>query len=58
MTLHEFIHMGGYAFYVWTSFGVAAAVMVLNLAMPALRMRRLRRDLRRAAYMREADYDA
>lgn len=56
MTLHEFIHMGGYAFYVWTSFGVTAVVMILNVVSPVLRMRRVRRDLKRAAYMYGTDY--
>ena len=52
MTFQEFLYMGGYAFYVWTSFGVAAAVMVLNVLVPWLRLRRVRQSVRRAAYMR------
>ena len=24
----EFFHMGGYAFYVWTSFGLAAVLLI------------------------------
>ena len=46
--MSEFLHMGGYAFYVWTAYGVAFVVLVLNLAAPILRRRRLVRE-RRAA---------
>jgi len=44
----EFLHMGGYAFYVWTAYGAAFVVLALNLAAPILRRRRLVRE-RRAA---------
>ena len=46
--MSEFLHMGGYAFNVWTSYGVAFVVLALNLAAPILRRRRLVRE-RRAA---------
>lgn len=55
MTMQEFLYMGGYAFYVWTSFGVAALVMVLNVLAPMLRLRRFRR---RTAYTHGVDHDA
>ncbi len=46
----EFFAMGGYAFYVWGSFGVTAAIMVVEpmLARRAQRqtIARLRRQLR------------
>ena len=29
--LQDFFHMGGYAFYVWTSYGLCAVVMILNV---------------------------
>ncbi|MCZ6560417.1 MAG: heme exporter protein CcmD [Gammaproteobacteria bacterium] len=29
--LSEFLHMGGYAGYVWSSFGLTAAVLLINL---------------------------
>ncbi len=45
MTLTEFLHMGGYAFYVWTSYGLAAVVLIANLLVPLLNARRQRRDL-------------
>lgn len=31
MTVAEFFHMGGYALYVWGSFGMTALVMVVEL---------------------------
>lgn len=30
-SLSEFINMGGYAFYVWLSFGVTVSVMIMLL---------------------------
>lgn len=31
MSLEQFFSMGGYAFYVWTAYGVAFAVLLINL---------------------------
>jgi heme exporter protein D len=45
MTLTEFLHMGGYAFYVWTSYGLAAVILIANLLVPLLNARRQRREL-------------
>lgn len=42
----EFFHMGGYALYVWGSFGATAALMI---AEPLLIARRRRLALQRAA---------
>jgi len=39
MTLNEFFHMGGYAFYVWTSYGLALIVLLVNVLLP-LRQRK------------------
>ena len=47
--MSEFLHMGGYAFYVWTAYGVAFVVFALNLAAPILRRRQLVRERRAAA---------
>jgi heme exporter protein D len=41
----EFWSMGGYAFYVWGSYGAALAVFVWNVAAPRLERARLRRAL-------------
>lgn len=45
--LGEFLHMGGYAFYVWSSYAIAALMLALNLWLPVRRWRELRRRLRR-----------
>ena len=41
MTLAEFLHMGGYAFYVWTSYGITLVVMIVNLVKPIMYRRQL-----------------
>jgi heme exporter protein D len=51
-TMSEFLHMGGYAFYVWTSYAVAAAVLAANVILPLVRRSRLLADLRRRARAR------
>ena len=47
MSLTEFLHMGGYGFYVWSSYGLALAVLVLNLVLPIWRRKKLIADLTR-----------
>ena len=52
----EFFHMGGYAFYVWTSFGLAAVLLIALVVWASLNhrrelariARRLRREKRSA----------
>ncbi len=34
MNLSEFFHMGGYAMYVWPSYGIALIVLILNWWLP------------------------
>jgi heme exporter protein D len=34
MSLHEFLFMGGYGFYVWTSYGIATIILVANVIIP------------------------
>jgi heme exporter protein D len=50
-TLREFFHMGGYAFYVWSAYGVTFIVLVANVVVPMLRARELRTRLARQARM-------
>jgi len=45
MTLSEFLNMGGYAFYVWTSYALAGVVLIANVLMPMLNARKQRREL-------------
>ncbi|CAH9018978.1 heme exporter protein CcmD [Candidatus Nitrosacidococcus sp. I8] len=45
--LQEFIHMGGYAFYVWTAYGIAALVLIGNIIHAQIRHRQVIRQIRR-----------
>jgi len=45
MDVQAFFAMGGYAFYVWTAYGVCFAVLLANLVLPIVRRKRLLRDL-------------
>ncbi len=36
MSLQEFLAMGGYGFYVWTSYGIALVVLVANVVIPII----------------------
>jgi heme exporter protein D len=39
--LREFLHMGGYAFYVWTSYAIALVVLVATALSPIRQRRKL-----------------
>lgn len=39
--MKDFFAMGGYAFYVWTSYGLALIVLVANLVAPVMQHRKL-----------------
>ena len=45
----DFLAMGGYAFYVWGSFGATVAVLAWNVAAPRMARARLLRKLREDA---------
>ena len=49
MSLTEFLHMGGYAFYVWTSYGIALIVLLANLLLPIRQRRKILADIARSA---------
>ncbi|WP_250623532.1 heme exporter protein CcmD [Pinirhizobacter soli] len=44
--MSQFLDMGGYAFYVWTSYAVFAVVLLADYLAPVLRRRRNLRDVR------------
>ena len=46
MTLEEFFHMGGYAVYVWSSYGLAFIVMLLIFIKPIIARKQILKDLR------------
>lgn len=45
--MSEFLHMGGYAVYVWTSYLLGLLVVVVNLWQPWRAERQVWRQLRR-----------
>jgi heme exporter protein D len=45
MSLTEFINMGGYGFYVWTSYGICFAVLLLIVVMPIIQRKQFLRQL-------------
>ena len=44
--LRDFFSMGGYALYVWPAYGVMALVLLLNVALPLRREKKLLQRLR------------
>ena len=46
-SIEEFLHMGGYGFYVWTSYAIATVVMIANVVEPIIARRSLARRLAR-----------
>ncbi len=49
MNLSEFLNMGGYAFYVWSSYGITLVVLLANVIVPARQRRKLLTSIARAA---------
>ncbi|MEA3411340.1 MAG: heme exporter protein CcmD [Pseudomonadota bacterium] len=47
MSFSEFLDMGGYALYVWSSYGLTAVVLIVNLAIPVLQRKKLLADIAR-----------
>lgn len=43
--MSEFLNMGGYAFYVWLSYGLTAVILIANVIVPKLREKQVKRDL-------------
>ena len=37
----SFFYMGGYGFYVWSSYGITLVVLVLNYILPRIREKKL-----------------
>ena len=49
----EFIAMGNHGLYVWTSYGISLAVLILNVVLPLMARRRYLQD--EARRMRRED---
>jgi len=41
----EFLAMGGYGFYVWTSYAIAFVVLILNVIIPMFQRKKFLREL-------------
>ena len=48
MNWSEFFHMGGYAFFVWTSYGLTLLVVVANVVSPILQRKKVISRIKRA----------
>ncbi|NND81915.1 MAG: heme exporter protein CcmD [Gammaproteobacteria bacterium] len=47
MNWSDFFAMGGYAFYVWSAWGLTGVVLLWQFTQPRLRNAKLRRELKR-----------
>ena len=45
--MQEFFHMGGYAFYVWSSYGLTALVLIANFISPWSCLKDARKTIQR-----------
>ncbi len=43
--MKDFIQMGGYAFYVWTSYALAFVILLLNVLLPMRQQQKLLREI-------------
>ena len=48
MTLAEFFHMGGYAFHVWTAYGVTLVLMVAHIVVARRKRKQIKRQISKA----------
>ncbi|MCB1757704.1 MAG: heme exporter protein CcmD [Gammaproteobacteria bacterium] len=48
--MSEFLHMGGYAMYVWPSIGLGLLILIWNIILPVM--------MHRAALKKAGDYHA
>ncbi len=48
MNWSEFFNMGGYAFYVWTSYGLTFIVVLANIVSPIMQRKKAIKRIKRA----------
>jgi heme exporter protein D len=48
MNWSEFFYMGGYAFFVWTSYALALAIVVANIISPMMQRKKIIARIKRA----------
>ena len=49
MSFSEFLDMGGYGFYVWSSYGITLLILAVNVIGPLQLHRKLLSDIARAS---------
>ncbi len=55
MNWAEFFHMGGYAFFVWTSYGLTLIVVVANIVAPIMQRKKVISRIKRAIKREEIE---
>jgi heme exporter protein D len=55
MNWSEFFAMGGYGLYVWSSYGMAALVLVFNVLAACRRVKSVRRELEETTHLNQAE---
>ena len=58
MTISEFLDMGGYAFYVWTSYGISTALLVWVFISPIFNKKNIIKELRMKYRQQERQQDS
>jgi len=53
--LEAFFHMGGYAGYVWSSYGITAAIMVWQVVGPIIQRKQIVKKLARKMKRQKAN---
>jgi len=51
----EFLHMGGYAGYVWSSYGISAVVLIISLLLPLIENKLIRQRIDQMLDEKEQD---
>ncbi len=41
LPMNEFLNMGGYAFYVWSAYGISLVVLIINAVIPLRREKKI-----------------
>ena len=53
--MSEFFHMGGYGFYIWTSYGLAFILLLANFIIPLQQERMLLSTIKRKLRRKRRD---
>lgn len=49
----QFLHMGGYARYVWSAYGIAAVAIIANVVAPVVALARIKRRIANEEFIDE-----